>query len=209
MTKSTRQAKKDVFTVLSNIDVSGWTKSFPAGNKALSYLSWTQAWRVVKQYYPKASFKKHTFTDFQNNTLPFMRDINGQTFVMTSVTIEDETHTEVYPVWVFGKAKVNPDSLEINKALQRCLTKTLAYFGLGLSVYHGEDFPEVDAEGIDDQMHTICDAFKASKNIHELKLAYGTHREVLNKLPKSPKETCQQTYRNKLLGFKAKEKEAA
>ena len=36
----------------------------------------------------------------------------------------------------------NPTSKDINTALQRCLTKAMAFHGLGLYIYAGEDLPE-------------------------------------------------------------------
>ena len=42
----------------------------------------------------------------------------------------------------------NITSFDVNKAIQRSLTKALARHGLGLYVYAGEDLPEIEVEKI-------------------------------------------------------------
>ena len=121
----------DVFKTLAAVDCSAHTEK--KGN--FTYLSWTWAyhWSVT---YPTATFEKVVFHDNQNNPLPFMRDTKGNTYVQTTVTIEGESHSEIYPVLDFkNKAMPFPDSFAVNTALQRCLVKTIAYFGLGLNIY--------------------------------------------------------------------------
>ena len=73
-------------------------------------------------------------------------DSNSNGYVKVTVTIGDESMTEVFPVLDFrNKSVKNPDSFAVNTALQRCLTKALSYFGLGHYIYAGEDIPQ-DAE---------------------------------------------------------------
>ena len=129
---------KSVFQRLSEIDVSHMTEK----KGQFTYLSWTHAWKAVKDNYPEATFVKTVYTDNQNNPLPFMRDHKGNTFVAVSVTIEGITIEEVYPVTdIRNKAMPHPDAFSVNTSLQRCLTKCLAYHGLGINVYAGEDLP--------------------------------------------------------------------
>ena len=42
----------------------------------------------------------------------------------------------------------NVTSFDVNKAIQRSLTKALARHGLGLYIYAGEDLPEIKTEKI-------------------------------------------------------------
>ena len=143
-------AKSSVFKTLSQIDVSKMTESKGHGNFKATYLSWVHAWKSVKDHYPDATFEKKIFNDNQDNPLPFMRDTKGNTWVEVSVTIEGIKIPEVFPV--LGLAEVNgkkrdmqplkhPDSFQVNTAHQRCLTKALAYHGLGIHIYAGEDLP--------------------------------------------------------------------
>lgn len=152
---ATKTSAKSVWEVLSKIDVSGYIEK----KNGLNYVSWTHAWSAVKQAFPTATFMKHTFVDNQHNVLPFMRDYKGNTFVKVSVKIESVQIEEIYPVMDnkmtainiekttrFNKDKIGrvPDATEINNAFQRALTKCLAYHGLGINVYAGEDLPMGD-----------------------------------------------------------------
>ena len=127
-----------VFQRLSEIDVSHMTER----KGQFTYLSWTHAWKSVKDNYPDAVFVKTVYTDNQNNQLPFMRDTKGNTWVGVAVSIEGITVEEVFPVLNNrNQAMQFPDSFAVNTAHQRCLTKALAYHGLGINVYAGEDLP--------------------------------------------------------------------
>tara|TARA_R100000030_G_C3224612_1_gene116781 strand:- start:448 stop:918 length:471 start_codon:yes stop_codon:yes gene_type:complete len=49
------------------------------------------------------------------------------------------------PVMDFkNNAVQNPNSMEVNKAKMRCLTKCLGMYGLGHYIYAGEDVPSAD-----------------------------------------------------------------
>ena len=129
----------NVFDVLSNIDVTNYLETKHGG---LKYLSWAAAWGLVKQNYPTASYTIHNSDD--NN--PFFTSPYG-TFVKVSVTIEDQTLTEILPVLDFKNKSIQNDKLntfDINSAYKRCLVKCLAMHGLGLQVFvngqgHGLD----------------------------------------------------------------------
>jgi hypothetical protein len=43
-----------------------------------------------------------------------------------------------------NKAISNPDSFQVNTAMQRCLAKAISLHGIGLYIYAGEDLPEQD-----------------------------------------------------------------
>lgn len=126
---------KSVWETLSAINVNEHTEK----KNGLTYLSWAWAWGVLKNHYPTAQFQKH----ISESGLPFFRDENGYTYVAVSVTVGDQTHTEVMPVINYSnKAVQNPDSFQVNTALQRCLAKAISYHGLGHYIYAGEDLPQ-------------------------------------------------------------------
>ena len=105
------------------------------------YVSWAWAWEYVKNLYPDSTYKKHLFGTDQH-VLPYMHDDAGNAYVMVTVTIAGLDATEVYPVTNHqNKSIQNPDSFEVNTALQRCLTKAIAMHGLGHYIYAGEDLP--------------------------------------------------------------------
>ena len=129
--------KKSVWETLSAINVNDHTEK----KNGLTYLSWAWAWGVLKKHYPSAQFQKH----ITEQGLPYFKDDQGYTYVAVSVTVEDQTHTEVFPVLDFrNKAVQNPDSFAVNSALQRCLATAISYHGLGYYIYAGEDLPQGD-----------------------------------------------------------------
>jgi len=155
-----------VFKKLADINVSNMTEK----KGRFTYLSWTHAWKAVKDNYPTATFVKTIYTDNQNNQLPFMRDTKGNTWVGVSVTIEGITLEEIYMVTDHNNKAIQfPDSFAVNTAHQRCLTKCLAYHGLGINVYAGEDLPmeSSNVEVLDDykdKADGFKDKIKSAKN---------------------------------------------
>ena len=129
-----------VWETLSNIDVSEHTEE----KNGLTYLSWAWAWGIVKDHYPKATFTKNLYSSANNDcTLPYMIDPAGYAFVSVTIEIDGEAQTEVLPVLNHAnKAVSQPDSFQVNTALQRCLAKCCAMHGLGHYIYAGEDLPK-------------------------------------------------------------------
>ena len=193
-----------VFERLSQIDVSNMTEK--KGN--FTYLSWTHAWKAVKDNYPNAVFLKTVYTDNQNNQLPFMRDTKGNTWVGVSVTIDGTTLKEVFPVLDNrNKAIQFPDAFAVNTAHQRCLTKALAYHGLGINVYAGEDLPmeTSNVEAIEDLLSAkdkFISDIKEAKTLSNLEKL--TPIISKSKLPESMKESIRREFVNKRKLLKAK-----
>ena len=118
----------NVWTTLSAIDVSKHIEK--KGN--LSYLSWAYAWGTLMTHYPNASY-----CYFEPNI-----DQNGTVEVEVELTVEDITRRMWLPVMDHrNKAIVNPTSRDVSDARMRCLVKCIALFGLGFSLYAGEDLP--------------------------------------------------------------------
>ena len=106
----------------------------------LSYLSWAWAWQLVKAHYPKASYTIYESPDGWN----YFTD--GRTcWVKVGVTIEGLEHIEYLPVMDARNQSIPIDAIvstDVNKAIQRALTKACARHGLGLYIYAGEDLPD-------------------------------------------------------------------
>lgn len=132
------QNNKSVFETLSAINVSGKTEK----KNGLTYLSWAYAWGELCKVYPTATYKVHE-RDTQWGPCNYFTD--GRTaWVKVSVTIGDLTHTEMLPIMDYRNKSIPLDkvtSCDANKGIQRCITKAVARFGLGLYVYAGEDLP--------------------------------------------------------------------
>jgi hypothetical protein len=126
---------KSVYEVLSKIDVSEKTEA----KNGLTYLSWAWAWHMAKINFPSANYIVYENKDGWNY------HSDGRTaWVKTGVTIDGLEHIEYLPVMDFRNKSIPLDqvtSFDVNKAIQRSLTKALAKLGLGLSVFAGEDLP--------------------------------------------------------------------
>lgn len=79
-------------------------------------------------------------------------EINGTGMVWVDVTLNGKTRTGFLPVMDHrNKPILAPDAFQVNTAIMRCMTKTLALFGLGLYIYAGEDLP-YDEEVAEEQV---------------------------------------------------------
>jgi len=143
MTTKKDDAKLSTWKTLSAIDCSDHVEE----KGGLTYLSWAWAWKTLKDNYPDASFEKHWFTyGDPPHKLPYALDKQGNAFVMVTVTVDGMSVTEVLPVLDHSNRSVQrPNSFLVNVSLQRCLTKAIAYHGLGHYIYRGEDTPEIEA----------------------------------------------------------------
>lgn len=136
------ESKKSVFETLFEINVN---KQIEKKN-GLNYLAWAYAWSEVKKLYPNANYKVYETAE------GCIYHTDGRTcWVKTGVTIENLEHIEYLPVMDYKNKSIpleNVTSFDVNKAIQRSLTKALARHGLGLYIYAGEDLPEAEIEKI-------------------------------------------------------------
>jgi hypothetical protein len=125
---------------------------------------------MVKENYPTATYTIYENADGTNY------HTDGRTcWVKTGVTIEGLEHIEYLPVMDYRNASIPKDkvtSMDVNKAIQRSLTKACARHGLGLYIYAGEDLPSGEAEKMsaDDEaeFELACQRMKEAKNRDEL-----------------------------------------
>ena len=125
-----------IFEVLNKINVGD--KIEKKGN--LSYLSWAFAWSELKKLYPKSNYIVYE----DANGMNYHND--GRTaWVKVGVIVEEMEHIEYLPIMDFKNKSIpigNVTSMDVNKAIQRALTKAISRHGLGLYIYAGEDLPE-------------------------------------------------------------------
>lgn len=128
--------EKNYFTELNAINVSDKTEK----KNDLTYLSWAWAWGELKKLHPDA-----TYTVYENKD-GWLYHTDGRTcWVKTGVTVNGIENIEYLPVMDFRNNSIPADkvtSYDVNKAVQRSLTKAVARHGLGLYIYAGEDLPE-------------------------------------------------------------------
>ena len=122
--------------------------------QGLTYLSWAWAWAEALKADPSATFEIRmnegapytviedtamvfvTVTMFGKPLTCFLPVMNGANKPITFSGREMQTRN--------GPVIEKIDSFNVNTALMRCLTKCLAFHGLGLYIYAGEDLPEDD-----------------------------------------------------------------
>ena len=130
------QTNTSVFAVLNKINCNEHTEK----KNDLTYLSWAWAWQMVKTNFPDAYYTIYEDKD----GIPYFTD--GKTcWVKTGVTIQGLEHREYLPIMDFRNQAISLEkvtSTDMNKAIQRSLTKCCARHGLGLYIYAGEDLPE-------------------------------------------------------------------
>lgn len=164
------------FNDLYAVNVNGHTEK----KNGLTYLSWAWAWGEIKKKHPDA-----TYTVYENAE-GWNYHTDGRTcWVKTGVTVNGIEHIEYLPVMDYKNKSIsteNVTSFDVNKAIQRSLTKACARHGLGLYIYAGEDLPEEEANEKQDASRNIKN-IAVKGVISELAKARGkSDGEILNAL---------------------------
>ncbi len=145
------EKQKSVFDTLNAINCQDKVEK----KNNLSFLPWAWAWAEVKKIYPNSNY-----TVYENNGVIYWHD--GKTcWVKTGVTVEGLEHIEYLPVMDFKNNSIPLEkitSFDVNKAIQRSLTKALARHGLGLYIYAGEDLPEGATTDVDEELKKVNQA---------------------------------------------------
>lgn len=139
MAEKKQSLQHRAWDLLSKINVNDKTETKGSGKFALTYLSWAWAWGVLMEYFPESVYEIH-----QDRILP-----DGSVMVSVTLTIKDGDEQFSRFMWLpvmnhLNKAIINPDAMDINKAVMRCLAKAIAMCGLGHYIYAGEDLPVDD-----------------------------------------------------------------
>lgn len=143
------QEEENYFVVLNNINVNDKVEE----KNKLTYLSWAYAWGEVKKLHPLANYKIYENNDGWN----YFTD--GRTgWVKTGVIINNIEHIEYLPIMDFRNNSIPLEkisSFDVNKAIQRSLTKAIGRHGLGLYIYAGEDLPEEEKKEKEDKVKVL------------------------------------------------------
>lgn len=170
-----------VFETLNAVNVNEHTEK----KNGLTYLSWAWAWAEVKKQYPEA-----TYTIYENADGWFYHTDGKTAWVKTGVTIDGLEHIEYLPVMDYRNKSIPVDavtSFDVNKAIQRSLTKACARHGLGLYVYSGEDLPESEKLTEDDR-ETLTSKIMNAVGIYNLDAAKVFKKSKINGLDELPVE---------------------
>ena len=157
------------FEKLSAINVNA--KTVKKGG--YTYLSWSWAWSEVKKACPDANY-----TVYENADGLFYHNDKRTAWVKTGVTIEGVEHIEYLPIMNFSNKSMSLGditSMDVNKAIQRSITKASARHGLAIYLYLGEDLPESEA----DAPIVVPKKVVATSNLLDLKINDGNWGNVL------------------------------
>ena len=164
------------FNDLYAVNVNGHTEK----KNGLTYLSWAWAWGEIKKRHPDA-----TYTVYENADGWNYHTDGRSCWVKTGVTVNGIEHIEYLPVMDYKNKSIpveNVTSFDVNKAIQRSLTKACARHGLGLYIYAGEDLPEEEAAEKQDASRNAKN-IAANNIISGLAKARGkSDAEILNAL---------------------------
>lgn len=176
----------------------------------LSYLSWAFAWGEIKKRFPDANYKVYE----RDDGCIYWTD--GKTaWVKTGVTVNGIEHIEYLPVMDFRNNSIPLEkitSFDVNKTIQRSLTKACARHGLGLYIYAGEDLPEENKELVDDFKKDAVAQKKATTKA--IRQAIDEGKEYTEPTPQKPlkerfdnamqwlKSQTPETYRNAAKSYK-------
>lgn len=115
------------FNELRTINVNEHTEK----KGKFTYLSWTWA---VDQLLQNDSSATWTFGEpiYFAETLMVFCTVNAMGKSMTCQMPVIDSRNKAIP---------NPNAMDVNTAMMRCLTKCISLFGIGLYIYAGEDLP--------------------------------------------------------------------
>ncbi|WP_392565835.1 DUF1071 domain-containing protein [Utexia brackfieldae] len=129
--------EKKVWKTLSAINVNEKVEK----KNGLTYLSWAWAWGVLMENFPQSVYVVN-----ESQTQP-----DGSTMVSVTLTVKENDNEASRYMWLpvmdyKNQAIKSPNTVDINKAVMRCLTKAISMFGLGFYIYAGEDLPEEEKQ---------------------------------------------------------------
>lgn len=169
--------EENYFTKLNTI---GWEVS---KKQNLSYISWANAWDMVKREYPNSNYKR-VKNDLDNSYL-FRSWTGGMCEV--EVTVNDISHSMDLPILDFRNQPVayeKIDSFQINKTLMRAFTKAIAMHWIWLYVFRWEDLPneETDKSRIEETLPEFTEKiFEWFKKLEKYKDHFEAYQVIEKK----------------------------
>lgn len=126
---------KEKFQEMYLKDLTGMIEIVDTGKRKLSYISWANAYKMAMEQDPTMSY------EILEDSEGFPLFSRGEChFVKTTVTMFGVTKNMMLPIMDNRHNSITkPNSRDINDSIMRCLVKNIAMFGIGLSLYTGED----------------------------------------------------------------------
>jgi len=136
----------------------------------LSYLSWAWAVDTLLQHDPMATWEYKPHQMWGDTVMVFCE-----------VKAFGVSRTAQLPVMDHrNKAISDPDSFQVNTAMQRCLAKAIALHGLGLYIYAGEDLPSDEKV---DELETYKSKLEAAESLDALKAEFSPAYKAMKDKP--------------------------
>ncbi len=162
--------KSESFATLRSVDVNQHVEK----KNGLSYLSWAWAVDQLLLRDPSATWSYRWGKDPAGSEVPLVY-IGETAMVFCTVHAFGVSRTAQLPVMNHRNQPIpQPDSFQVNTAMQRCLAKAIALHGLGLYIYSGEDLPPEDKGEIAptttaEELQAAKDSLARAKTIDELR----------------------------------------
>ena len=167
--------EKSVFEILNAVDVNSKKDT----RNGLTYLSWAWAWSEVKKRFPDVNYKVY------ENDMGFPYHTDGRTaWVKCGVTIQGVEQIEYLSIMDYRNNSIPLEkvtSVDVIKTIQRCVTKAIGRFGLGLYIYAKEDLPEDAGEANEE---------KASEKSQKASKTAKKDQEVKQPVQELPSDYC-------------------
>ena len=129
---------ENYFKKLSAINV----KQMAEKKGKFNYLSWANAWSLLKENHPDAN---RTVYESEHTGLNYFTD--GKTAsVKVGITVNNIEHIDYLPVMDYRNNSIPIEkvtSMDVNTAIQRSTAKAIAMHGLGISIFKGEDLVNI------------------------------------------------------------------
>lgn len=157
--KETKMEYRDI----RKFDVSAYVEK----KGKFNYLSWAWAVDQLLLCDQSATWQYQPPTYFHDNSMMVYCSVTAFGKTMTAqLAVMDNKNSPI----------VEPNSVQVNIAMQRCLAKAIALHGLGLYIYQGEDLPEFDA---DDYIASL----EACSTLAELQKAFADMYDQIKETP--------------------------
>ena len=129
---------KTTYTTLSTLPI----KDKVERKGKMDYISWANAWHLLKTTFPESQRKVY---ESEHTGLNYFTD-GSTAYVKVGIIVDGMEHIDYLPVMDFRNKSISIDaltSMDVNKTIQRSTAKAIAMHGLGLSLWTGEDVPEL------------------------------------------------------------------
>ena len=181
-----------VFKNLNSVDITPYIKE----KMKIKYLPWSSAWTLLMTYYPDFTYTALNGPALVEGGSPIPYFTDGKTcWVETSLTIGGNTINEKLTIMDSRNNAIPLENVTIRDALdsqQRCFVKNAARFGLGLSLWIGDDYSENGRiakkerdEAAAEQENALTEAHKKIIDLCNEKITAGVDKDKLYEIIKT------------------------